>query len=156
MWHSGYVYRDSTVLCFFSSSHLFSVRRFASRFYFFPFYSQHITLFVAECVNGRFLSAPYKINNFISLADLWLARFFSSFISFVVVVVFVFISFSMYSVFSLFLQLHCTLVLLLFLLLLHLLCGIRCRWKKLLSKHEAYSSIHTLSRAYNNKFEREE
>lgn len=33
------------------------------------FYSEHITLFVAECVNGRFLSAPYKINNFISLAD---------------------------------------------------------------------------------------
>lgn len=46
---------------------------------FYLLYSQHITLFVAECVNSRFSSAPYKINNFISLADLFYFSFVRSF-----------------------------------------------------------------------------
>lgn len=61
-------------------------------------YSRHITLFVAECVNTHCSSAPYKINNFISLADLFVCplchRFHLNLNIFL-------------RYFSLFVQLHC-------------------------------------------------
>lgn len=71
-------------------------RRCCSIFHFlYLLYSRHITLFVAECVNSRFSSAPYKINNFISLADLF--YLFHSFVRWCVRCAIVFISIQIYS-----------------------------------------------------------